>query len=84
VAKLVDSKALCKALSSGTIGGAGIDGLEAEPPSFGHRLVSLHHPNLIITPRVAWASDQAIEEFRQQLTDNLEAFAAGTPRSVVS
>jgi glycerate dehydrogenase len=82
--ELIDNAALSDALSSGTIGGAGLDGLESEPPSAGNPLMSLDHSNLIITPHVAWASDQAIEEFRQQLADNLEAFAAGAPQNAVT
>ncbi len=82
--ELVDNAALSRALTSGVIAGAGLDGLEMEPPSSGNLLLREHRPNLIITPHVAWASDQAIEEFRQQLAENLEAFAAGKPRNVVS
>jgi len=82
--ELIDNAALAEALKSGTIGGAGLDGLETEPPSADNPLLTLGLPNLIITPHVAWASHQAIEGFRQQLVDNLEAFAAGSPRNVVS
>lgn len=81
--ELVDNLALSVALSSGVIGGAGLDGLEMEPPSAGNPLLNSRHPNLTITPHVAWASEQAIEEFRQQLVHNLEAFVGGAPRNVV-
>ncbi len=81
--ELVDSSALSTALASGVIGSAGIDGLETEPPSAGNPLLKWPHSNLIITPHVAWASEQGIEEFRQQLVDNLEAFVGGAPRNVV-
>jgi glycerate dehydrogenase len=47
-------------------------------------LLTLHEPNLMVTPHVAWASHQSIEEFRQQLLENLEGFAAGTPRNVIT
>jgi hypothetical protein len=40
-------------------------------------------PVCMVTPHVAWASNQSIEEFRQQLVENLEGFAAGTPRNVI-
>ena len=81
--ELVDNAALAAALASGAIAGAGLDGLETEPPSTGNPLLNLRHPNLMITPHVAWASEQAIEQFRQQLIDNIEAFARGVPRNVV-
>ena len=82
--ELVDDAALAEALSARAIGGAGLDGLENEPPQAGNPLLRVPYANLLITPHVAWASDQAIEEFRQQLVDNLEAFAAGTPRNRVA
>jgi len=82
--ELTDNAALAEALKSGTIGGAGLDGLETEPPSADNPLLTEYLPNLIVTPHVAWASDQAIEEFRKQLANNLEAFAAGAPRNVIS
>ena len=56
--------------------------MEVETPA--NQLLNLRLPNLIVTPHVAWASNQAIEEFRQQLVDNLEAFAAGDPRNAIT
>ena len=53
--------------------------MEVETPA--NQLLNLRLPNLKVTPRVAWASNQAIEEVRQQLLDNLGAFAAGNPRN---
>lgn len=81
--ELIDNVALAKALDAGAIAGAALDGLETEPPSPGNPLLNLHHPRLMITPHIAWASDGAIERFRHELADNLEAFARGTPRNVV-
>jgi glycerate dehydrogenase len=45
------------------------------------RLVEL--PNFILTPHVAWASQEAIQALADQLVDNIEAFWAGRPRNVV-
>jgi glycerate dehydrogenase len=81
---LVDSAALADALSSGRLGGAGIDVLTQEPPVDGNILLDLDLPNLIVTPHIAWASRSAMEKLAEQLTGNLEAFAAGSPRNVVS
>ena len=41
-------------------------------------------PNLILTPHVAWASQEAIQSLADQLIDNIEAFWSGDPRNVVS
>jgi glycerate dehydrogenase len=67
----------------GVIGGAGVDVLTAEPPKDGNVLLDLKLPNLIVTPHVAWASQEAMQILADQLIDNVEAFVAGTPRNLV-
>ena len=44
----------------------------------------LARPNFILTPHVAWASQEAIQGLADQLIDNIEAFWAGRPRNVVA
>ncbi|MBC8050577.1 MAG: glycerate dehydrogenase, partial [Chitinophagales bacterium] len=80
---LVDEAALAEALTTGVIGGAGFDVLTTEPPKQGNVLLDLRLPNLIITPHVAWASKEAMQILADQLVDNIEAFAAGSPSNVV-
>ena len=80
---LVDEAALAEALTAGTIGGAGFDVLTSEPPRDDNPLLALDVPNLIITPHVAWASQQAMQILADQLVDNIEAFVAGRPQNVV-
>ena len=80
---LVDETALAEALKNGTIAGAGFDVLTKEPPKDGNILLDLKLPNLIITPHVAWASQEAMQILADQLIDNIEAFAAGAPRNLV-
>ncbi|WP_395666086.1 D-2-hydroxyacid dehydrogenase [Methylocella sp.] len=80
---LVDEDALAEALKAGKIGGAGFDVLTVEPPKNGNVLLDLKLPNLIITPHVAWASQEAMQILADQLIDNVEAFAAGKPTNVV-
>jgi glycerate dehydrogenase len=81
---LVDEKALCDALESGQISGAGFDVTTVEPPPVNHpfmRLLAL--PNFILTPHVAWASREATQGLADQLIENIELFWRGTPRNVV-
>ena len=80
---LVDEQALADALWSGRLGGAGIDVLTEEPPRNGNVLLDPAIPNLIVTPHVAWASQEAMQILADQLVDNIEAFMAGAPRNVV-
>ncbi len=81
---LVDEPALVRALTEGLIGGAGFDVLTVEPPREGNPLLDLRRPNFILTPHVAWASDGAMQFLADQLIENIELWAAGTPRHLVS
>lgn len=56
---LVDEAALVAALKYGQIGGAGFDVLTQEPPRDGNPLLKARLPNLIVTPHIAWASQEA-------------------------
>jgi glycerate dehydrogenase len=81
---LVDEQALAAALREGRIAGAGFDVLSTEPPRAGNPLLDPALPNLLVTPHVAWASRQAMQGLADQLMDNVEAFAAGVPRNVLT
>ncbi len=80
---LVDEAALAAALKSGEIAGAGFDVLTEEPPKNGNVLLDPSIPNLIVTPHVAWASQEAMQILADQLVDNIEAFVGGKPQNVV-
>lgn len=80
---LVDEQALAQALEEGLIGGAGFDVLTREPPKDGNPLLALRLPNFILTPHIAWASDEAMQFLADQLIDNIEAFVGGSPRNLV-
>ncbi|MCA3780086.1 MAG: D-2-hydroxyacid dehydrogenase [Burkholderia sp.] len=81
---LVDESALVDALQSGQIAGAGFDVVTQEPLPAGHPFHAiLSHPAFILTPHVAWASDEAMQALADQLVDNVAAFVDGEPRNVV-
>ena len=81
---LVNDAALIEALQTGLIGGAGYDALREEPPRQGSPLLDLNLPNFIVTPHVAWASNEAVQALANQVIDNIEAFVAGTPRNLLT
>jgi len=84
---IVDETALIRALREGWIAGAGFDVITTEPPPAGHPMVDpqlLALPNFLLTPHVAWASRPAMQALADQLIDNIEAFAAGSPRNRVA
>jgi glycerate dehydrogenase len=81
---LVDEQALKTALETGVIAGAGFDVLTQEPPVNGNPLLDIRTPNFILTPHVAWASQQAMQFLADQLIDNIEAFVANKPQHLVT
>jgi glycerate dehydrogenase len=81
---IIDEAALADALRKGVIAGAGMDVLTVEPPKNGNVLLDPTIPNLIVTPHVAWASKEAMQVLADQLIDNIDAFAAGAPRNIVT
>jgi len=81
---LVDEAALAQALTEGLIAGAGFDVLTREPPMEGNPLLALRLPNFILTPHVAWASEEAMQALADQLIDNIEAYVAGRPQNLVT
>ena len=61
---LIDEDALFRALSDGTIAGAGLDVLADEPPAFPNALLTLS--NVIVTPHAAFYSEQSNDELRSK------------------
>jgi glycerate dehydrogenase len=82
---LVDEADLVAALDQGLVSGIGFDCLTSEPPRPDNPLMAIaNRSNVIITPHVAWASDEAMQALWGQVVGSIEAFAAGRPRNVVS
>ena len=80
---LVDSAALASALASGEIAGAAVDVLPNEPPVDGDPLLDYAGENLIITPHIAWASNEARQNAIDELAANAAAFQRGESRNRV-
>jgi len=80
---LIDSQALVDALASGEIAAAAIDVLSSEPPIDGDPLLDYEGSNLIVTPHIAWATDQARQSAIDELTANTKAFLEGKERNRV-
>jgi glycerate dehydrogenase len=81
---LVVERDLVTALDEGLISGAGFDVAGSEPPAPDDPLMSITgRPNVIVTPHVAWASQEAQQTLVDQLLDNIENFVAGHPSNLV-
>lgn len=82
---LVDEAALVDALDRGLIAGAGFDVLTKEPPLPDNPLMTiLDRPNFILTPHVAWASEEAMQEVWRQTVEAVDMFEQGAPTRVLT
>jgi phosphoglycerate dehydrogenase-like enzyme len=80
---IVDETALLEQLEQGLIGGAVLDVLEREPP--GRELDRLSRaPNVLVTPHIAWHTDEALSRQFEETTANVLAFLDGCPRNLVT
>ena len=79
---VVNENDLAEALENGTIAGAGLDVLSAEPPKGGNVLIGAK--NCLITPHIAWASLEARTKLLNIFLENVENFVKGTPVNVVN
>lgn len=76
---LVDPIALLQALQQGQLAGAALDVLEQEPPSAADPLCNSDLPNLLLSPHVAWATTDSIQQLVSQLAENIQQFLIGQP-----
>lgn len=80
---IVDQHALEDALQEGRIGGAGIDVIEQEPPTGDEPLLTL--PNAVVTPHIAWYSEESHRRNQEHAMDELVRVLQGRrPRYVVN
>jgi len=80
---IIDEAALCEALDRGSIGAAGIDVLETEPPAANNPLLSKE--NALVSPHVAWYSEESFEADMIDGMDELERVLRGQrPRFIVN
>ena len=82
--QIVDIEALSHALEQQHIAGAAIDVCDEEPPATDAVVMKLAtRPNFLLTPHIAWASENAMQTLADQLIDNLEAFNHGHPKNIL-
>jgi phosphoglycerate dehydrogenase-like enzyme len=75
--RLVDERALLRALRDGPIGGAILDTFRDEPLQPGSPFYDL--PNVIVTPHTSWSSARVLDRSVELFADNLRRFAVGEP-----
>jgi phosphoglycerate dehydrogenase-like enzyme len=75
--RLVDERALLRALRDGPLGGAVLDTFRDEPLPPMSSFYDL--PNVIVTPHTAWSSTRVLDRSVELFCDNLRRFAAAEP-----
>jgi len=73
--EVVDEEALIKALKSGKLLGAALDVFEKEPLPKDHPLTKM--PNVILSPHIAWYSEEAMMEQKRETVLNVKEFLLG-------
>jgi phosphoglycerate dehydrogenase-like enzyme len=75
--RLVDERALLRALRDGPLGGAVLDTFHDEPLPPMSSFYDL--PNVIVTPHTAWSSGRVLDRSVELFCENLRRFSTGEP-----
>lgn len=78
---IIDNQALADALNNGAIAAAAIDVYDMEPPIPADYPLQ-HARNILLTPHVAFLSDESMIRRAHIVFDNLRAYLAGQPINV--
>jgi D-3-phosphoglycerate dehydrogenase len=74
---IVNAEALARACKEGWIAGAGIDVFEKEPPD--NEFVLRGIPNIVLTPHLAWYSEDSGMSIREKIMEDIRRFLDGRP-----
>ena len=80
--KIVNEEALIDALSKKKIAGAALDVFEREPLPVDNPLLKLD--NLVLTPHIAYLSEETIDKCAKICIENVEMFLKDKPQNVVN
>jgi D-3-phosphoglycerate dehydrogenase len=80
--EVVDEAALLSALRGGHIAAAGLDVFEDEPLPSNSPL--LRQSNVLLTPHIAFLSEESLAECTSVTIDNIRLFLQGSPQNVVN
>jgi phosphoglycerate dehydrogenase-like enzyme len=75
--RLVDERALLRALEDGPLGGAILDTFRDEPLSASSPFYD--RPNVIVTPHTSWSSGRVLDRSVELFCANLRRYASGEP-----
>lgn len=78
---VIDERDLLDAVNAGGIRGAALDVLSAEPPTKDNTVLQalIHHPRILITPHIAWYSEQGRHDMHALAGEDIARFLRGRP-----
>ena len=80
---IIDEQALIGALKRKKIAGAGLDVLQQEPPTPHEPLLTLD--NVIVTPHIAWYSEESfVRDMEQGMDELIRVLNGQRPRYIVN
>ena len=80
--KVIDEDALIEILRNKSIAGAALDVFEKEPLNVNSPMMNLD--NLVLTPHIAFLSEETTDKCASVVAENVEMFLKGTPQNVVN
>lgn len=79
---VLDESAVADAVLAGKIGGFATDVYSAEPFGTDHPMYALrNHPNVCMTPHMAWGALEARQRCINEMAENIRAFQVGEDRN---
>ncbi|MEM6511151.1 MAG: D-2-hydroxyacid dehydrogenase [Pseudomonadota bacterium] len=78
---IINEADLADALANNVIAGAGVDVLSKEPAEQENPLALYKGKNLLLTPHIAWASQESIVRLVNEIALNIQAFNQGEARN---
>jgi D-lactate dehydrogenase len=79
---VINQNDLVEALKAKKVFFAGLDVLEKEPPTKGEEILNLE--NVIITPHIAWDTDESRIFIVESTVENISNFIQGNPTNMIS
>lgn len=79
---VVSSAALAQALRQGWLAAAGVDVFDCEPPLDADHIL-LKVPNLLVTPHIGFATEEALKERAAIALQNIASWLDGVPQNLV-
>ncbi len=79
---LIDEQALADALRAGKVASAGLDVVSKEP--WDETCPLFDAPNVVITPHLAWATEESRRRLFSGAVENFQAWLTGAPQNLVN